>query len=151
AIAVQALHRYPFDGLVLQSTFTSLPDIARISFPRVPLHLISGRAYDTVTAVRKIDVPVLIIHGSDDETCPNWMARAIYDACSQSEKRLHVIDGGMHKDLWLRDAQKLVQVINQFAAGLTRRSRQFKEPIPPFERVVDSAFRYVLRQLRMSF
>ena len=57
AIAAQVIRRHPFDGLILQSTFTNLPDIARVTFPRVPLHLVSGRLFDTLEVVRNLTVP----------------------------------------------------------------------------------------------
>ena len=148
AIAAQAIRRHPFDGLILQSTFTSLPDIARAAFPRLPLHLISGRVFDTITAVRNIDVPLLIIHGSEDETCPSWMAKAIYDSCSKSPKQIHFVDGGLHKDLWIKSPDELVGIINRFASELPRVPRLVENRVPLHDRMIDSAFRYVRRCLR---
>ena len=81
-IAAQIIRRHPFDGLILQSTFTNLPDIARVTFPRIPLHLVSGRLFDTMEVVRNVTVPVLIIHGTTDEVCPSWMAVIGADALS---------------------------------------------------------------------
>src|SRR3954464_13572692 len=42
AIAAQVIRRHPFEGRILQATFTNLPDIARVTFPRVPLHHVRG-------------------------------------------------------------------------------------------------------------
>lgn len=148
AIASQAIQRYPFDGLILQSTFTCLPDIARAAFPRIPLHLFSGTAFNTLTAAKKIDVPTLVIHGTEDETCPVWMAEAIYAACASPSKHIHLIEGGLHKDLWLRQPDELVSRIHDFASGLPRRPRMNENRVPLHDRVIDSAFRYVRRTLR---
>ena len=38
AIAAQVLRSHPFDGLILQSTFTTLPELTRVLYPRIPLH-----------------------------------------------------------------------------------------------------------------
>src|SRR5213078_4315770 len=103
SIAAQVIRRHSFDGLVLQSTFTNLPDITRVAFPRLPLHVFSGRLFDTLGVVRKLRVPVLIIHGGSDEVCPRWMAHALHDSCVAEKKKLVIVDGGLHKDLWMRD------------------------------------------------
>ena len=42
AVAAQVIKRHSFDGLILQSTFTSLPKLARVLFPRFPMHLFTG-------------------------------------------------------------------------------------------------------------
>lgn len=148
AVAAQTIHRHPFDGLILQSTFTSLPEIARVSFPRLPVHWFAGRLFDTLASVQTLDVPLLVIHGTDDETCPVWMAKAIFDACSNSAKRIHIVEGGMHKDLWIRSSDELVSVIRGFASELPRRPRLIENRVPLHDRLIDSAFRCVRRHLR---
>jgi uncharacterized protein len=149
AIAAQIIRRHPFDGLILQSTFTNLPDIARVTFPRVPLHLISGRLFDTIEVVRNLTVPVLIIHGRTDEVCPFWMAQQLHDVCGASSKKLILVDGGLHKDLFARpDAQKLVTEINRFAAELQCTPHVVQDKPSPAELLLDRALRYIRRYWR---
>jgi alpha-beta hydrolase superfamily lysophospholipase len=149
AIAAQIIRRHPFDGLILQSTFTNLPDIARVTFPRVPLHLVSGRLFDTIEVVRKLTVPVLVIHGKADEVCPFWMAQQLHDSCAASSKKLILVDGGLHKDLFERpDAQKLVAEINRFAAELQCTPHVVQDKPSPAELLLDRALRYVRRYWR---
>jgi uncharacterized protein len=149
AIAAQIIRRHPFDGLILQSTFTNLPDIARVTFPRVPLHLISGRLFDTIEVVRNLTVPVLIIHGRTDEVCPFWMAQQLHDVCGASSKKLILVDGGLHKDLFARpDAQKLVAEINRFAAELQCMPHVVQDKPSPAELLLDRALRYIRRYWR---
>ena len=151
AIAAKAARRHAFDGLILQSTFSSLPDITRFSFPHVPLHWISGRHFDTVADVKNLDIPLLVIHGTADETCPSWMAHAIYDACGNAMREIHMVEGGLHKDLWMRDPDDLVWVINRFAAGLPRLARMVHDRVPLYERWIDSTLRTMRRHLREAF
>lgn len=117
AVAAQVIKRYPFDALILQSTFTSLPKITRVLFPRIPLHLVAGNVFDTLSVIRKLKVPLLIIHGASDEVVPTAMARELFDACTAA-KKLEIIDGGQHKDLYTRDCDSIVWSINRFAAAL---------------------------------
>jgi pimeloyl-ACP methyl ester carboxylesterase len=149
AIAAQIIRRHPFDGLILQSTFTNLPDITRVTFPRVPLHLVSGRLFDTLEVVRSLTVPALIIHGSTDEVCPAWMGRRLHDSCGASSKKLIVVDGGLHKDLFARpDAKHLVEEIHRFAAGLECTPHTLEQKPTAAELLIDHALRFFRRYRR---
>ncbi|HMI87166.1 MAG TPA: alpha/beta hydrolase [Polyangiaceae bacterium] len=54
-------------ALVLESTFTSIPDVARRWL--VPAALIQDR-FDSASVVRSLDVPILIFHGTRDRVVP---------------------------------------------------------------------------------
>ena len=148
AIAAEVVRRHSFDGLVLQSTFTSLPEITRVAFPRLPLHRISGRLFDTLSIVGRLRIPVLIIHGGADEFCPCWMARVLHDGCAAEKKTLLVVEGGLHKDLWLRDPDSLVWAINRFATDLTLSPRTIDVPPSPLDHLIDAALRGLRRHFR---
>lgn len=149
AIAAQIIRRHPFDGLILQSTFTNLPDIARVTFPRVPLHLVSGRLFDTLEVVRNLTIPALVIHGTTDEVCPSWMAQQLHDSCAAGEKKLILVEGGLHKDLFERDdAQTLVWEINRFATDLRCTPHVVQYEPGPAEQLLDHALRFVRRHWR---
>jgi len=115
AIAAQVAQKHPFDGLILQSTFSTLSDVTRVAFPRLPLHLISGWAFDTVRALKELRIPLLILHGTDDEACPCWMADTMFDACASPSKEIYRVEGGLHKDLWDRDGAAMAEAVNRFA------------------------------------
>ncbi len=152
AIASQAIRHHPFDGLILQSTFTNLPDMARATWPRLPLHLVAGTLFDTKHVLRHLKVPLMIIHGSADESVPCWMAHSLYETCTSPAKRMYIVNGGMHKDCYIRDAEQLMWQINRFAAELPVRASTFTDEEPPsaVDQWIDAAFRYVRRQLRKS-
>ena len=148
AVAAQVIRRHPFDALILQSTFTSLPQITRVLFPRLPLHLFAGRLFDTISVVRKLEVPLLILHGTHDEVAPCWMAHEIHDACP-AQKRIHCVDGGLHKDIFERDPDALIWAVSQFIADLPpqRQPITIEEP-PAIEQWSDSALRALRRAIR---
>lgn len=145
AIAAQVIEQHPFDGLILQSTFTTLPDIARVTFPRLPVHLFSGRVFDSMRVLRKVRVPVLILHGTEDEACPCWMADALYEACGSADKRILRVAGGLHKDLWERDADGLVAAIDRFTSKLRCNAPRVEQRL----RLRDAALRFTRRYLRV--
>jgi fermentation-respiration switch protein FrsA (DUF1100 family) len=148
AIAAQVIRHHPFGGLILQSTFTSLPDVARVAFPRLPLHLVAGNFFDTVRAIRKLRVPLLVLHGAADEVAPCWMAHALYDSCATA-RRIHVVQGGLHKDLYLRDPGSVVWTIKRFVADLPRHDESDAVEKPgPMEEAFNAALRTLRRHLR---
>jgi uncharacterized protein len=107
AVAAQVALEHHFDALVLQSTFTNLPEITKALFPTLPLHHVCGRAFDTLSVVERLQIPLLIIHGTEDESIPVSMAQSLYDRCG-SAKLIELIDGGMHKDLFDIDPERII-------------------------------------------
>lgn len=148
AIAAQVIRRHHFDGLILQSTFTSLPHITRVLFPRLPLHLLAGDLFNTLAVVERLQVPLLVIHGTHDEVAPCFMGRQLYAACS-GKKRLHCVEGGLHKDLFFREPEALIATIARFIAELPRDGHTFAvEESSPFERWSNDVLRKVRRSMR---
>jgi len=119
AIAAQVVGRHKFHALILQSTFSTLSDIARVAFPRIPLHLVSGRSFNTIRVLRDLKIPVLILHGSDDEACPCWMADRMFEECASPAKMIYRVEGGLHKDLWERDRTGMVAALHRLSAAAT--------------------------------
>jgi fermentation-respiration switch protein FrsA (DUF1100 family) len=67
AVAAELALRETVAGIVLQSTFTSIPDIGKELFPWLPVKLISTIKYDTYSKLRRIHVPVLVMHSRTDD------------------------------------------------------------------------------------
>ena len=59
--------RETLGGVVLQSTFTSMPEIGAEVFPWLPVRLISTIKYDTRAKLPRIRVPVLVMHSRADD------------------------------------------------------------------------------------
>jgi fermentation-respiration switch protein FrsA (DUF1100 family) len=148
SVAAQVIGQYPFDGLILQSTFTSLPAITRILYPRLPVHLLAGKYFDTLSVIKRLQVPLLILHGSNDETVPCRMAHELFDVCN-SPKHVEIVEGGLHKDLYLRDCDALVWAVNRFATSLSTRTREIALEIEPgLADVFNAPIRSIRRALR---
>ena len=149
AVAAQVIRRHPFDGLILQSTFTSFPAITRVLFPRLPLHHLAGNFFDTLSVLRRLRVPLLVLHGTDDEVVPCSMAHELFGACAAARKRIYTVQGGMHGDLYQKDADTLIWALTQFVAELpTHRAEEVFEEPAPFEQWADSALRAIRRFAR---
>lgn len=81
-------------ALILQSTFTSLAELARHHF-YVPSFLLRDE-FDNLSYVGAASLPVLITHGSEDSVVPVEHARRLHDAAPNS---VYVeIEGRGHND-----------------------------------------------------
>ena len=66
AVATELATRETVGGLVLQSTFTSLPDAGADIFPWLPVRWLSRLRYDTRAKLSALAVPVLVLHSRAD-------------------------------------------------------------------------------------
>jgi fermentation-respiration switch protein FrsA (DUF1100 family) len=99
ALATDLAIRVSCRSLILESAFTNSSEMARMLAPflfdwrpKVP--------YDNLGKIDKITVPVLIIHGSDDEIIPVDMGRRVF-AAANDPKELYIIPGAHHNDTYL--------------------------------------------------
>lgn len=66
-IASELCVREETGGLILQSTFTSLPDIGTELYPWLPVRLVGKIRYDTRSKLPRLKIPVLIMHSREDD------------------------------------------------------------------------------------
>ncbi len=72
-------------------------------------------AYSTREALRHSEIPVLFIHGSDDELVPISMTLDNYQAC-RSPKRLMVVRGARHGCSYFTDTPAYTRAVEDFAS-----------------------------------
>lgn len=82
--------------LVLQSTFTSLPKLARQLFGR-PVAVLTTSRFDVQAALSQVRAPVLIVHGSRDALVPSAMAYEL--AATAADARLVMLAGADHNNV----------------------------------------------------
>jgi hypothetical protein len=98
ANAVDLATRRPPLGVILESAFTSIPAMAAVHYPFHPLRPFVRTRYDSLTKIRDVEAPVLVVHGERDDIAPVWMGRELYEAAA-GPKQLHVVPGAAHNDL----------------------------------------------------
>ena len=87
-----AEHRKPA-ALVLESAFTSAPDMAKGMFPFLPSRLICRFRYDTLSRLANIDCPIFVAHGTEDEMIPFRHGQRLFEAASDP-KIFFQLNGG---------------------------------------------------------
>lgn len=99
-IAAWLAARHTPAGLVVESAFTSVPDLASELYWFLPVRWLSRFRYPTRDLVAGVDCPVLVVHGRDDEIVPFAHGEAIY-AAAREPRTLLELPGG-HNDAYLR-------------------------------------------------
>jgi uncharacterized protein len=66
-VASELCLREETGGLILQSTFTSIPDIGAELFPWLPVRWMARIKYDTHRKLPQLRIPVLVMHSRDDK------------------------------------------------------------------------------------
>lgn len=65
-VVSELARRRPLGALVLQSTFTSIPDIGAELYPWLPVRWITSIRYDTAGRLPGLELPVVILHSRSD-------------------------------------------------------------------------------------
>ncbi len=92
AIAAEMALRHRPGGLILQSSFTSLPDMAAGLFPLMPARYLVKYKYATEEKIGSIACPTLIVHSQEDEIVPFAQGRILF-AKAAEPKRFLTIQG----------------------------------------------------------
>jgi fermentation-respiration switch protein FrsA (DUF1100 family) len=93
AVAAETALRKNPAGLILESTFMSIPAIARKYYPWLPVKFIAKYRYATVDKVGLIKCPKLIIHSKTDEIIPFEHGLNLYEKASPPKEFLEIRGG----------------------------------------------------------
>lgn len=112
AIAAQlAAHAQP-GALIVESTFTSIPDLAAELYPFIPARWLSRFQYNTRRFLQAVACPVLIIHSRDDELIPFAHGQALFEAAHPPKQFLAL--NGDHNNGYLVNSRVYLEGIDAF-------------------------------------
>lgn len=112
AVAVDLAAEVRPAGLIVESSFTSVPEMATRHYPFVPSWLIRTRL-DSEAKIGGVECPVMVIHSPDDEIVPFEQGRRLFDA-APPDKRFLEIPGAGHNELWLVGGADYFAALRQF-------------------------------------
>jgi uncharacterized protein len=121
AVAAWLAERERPAGVILESTFTSVPDMAGEIYgfvPRFLLRRLSRIRYPTIERVGAIQAPVLVVHSRQDEIIPFHHGRMLWEAASEP-KRFVEIAGG-HNEGFLISGTRYREAIRDFLEEVRR-------------------------------
>ena len=94
-----ALKEKDVHGLILEGTFTSVPDmIKETRWGFLPVDFLVTQRFDILHRIDGVSVPVLFAHGTEDSIVPFAMSERLF-AAAKAPKRLLRAEGGSHHNL----------------------------------------------------
>jgi len=99
-------------ALILESTFTSLADIAASLYPYLPVRLLLRFKYNTAEYLGKVNCPVLIVHSRDDEIMPFSHGCRLFEMASEPKKFLEI--SGTHNEGFIISGKDYEKGLNAF-------------------------------------
>ena len=103
-------------GLIVESSFTSVPDIAQEIYPWLPARWLSRLSHATRDYIRNVRCPVLVVHSRDDEIIPFHHGETIFEAANEPRSLLAI--RGSHNDAFIVDERAYMEGLRTFLAGL---------------------------------
>jgi fermentation-respiration switch protein FrsA (DUF1100 family) len=97
AVALALALEQPPAGVILQSAFTSIRDMARLHYPFIPPALVPD-AYPSLRLIPRLRAPLLVLHGARDDIVPLIYGEALLEA-APDRKRMHVFSDAGHNDV----------------------------------------------------
>jgi fermentation-respiration switch protein FrsA (DUF1100 family) len=117
SVASRLAAQYKPLALIVESSFTSVPDIARELYPWLPVRWLTHLDHATRDYIQDVRCPVLVVHSRDDEIIPFHHGEAIF--ASANEHRTLLTLRGTHNDAFLRDERTYMGGLRTFLAGLS--------------------------------
>jgi fermentation-respiration switch protein FrsA (DUF1100 family) len=96
AVAIDLAMKVQPAGLVVQSSFTSISDMAAEVMPFIPGFIIRTKM-DSVNKIKNVRCPKLFIHSPADEMVPYRLGRKLYDA-APAPKQFYEVWGASHNE-----------------------------------------------------
>jgi len=118
AVAVEMAGRFDARGVILETPFVSIPEMARVVFPWLPIGSLLRTRYDVEDKIRKIRAPLLILHGDRDEIVPFAHGRRVFEAAPEP-KKFFTIKGAGHNDTYLVGGDSYFRQFRDFIDGLS--------------------------------
>jgi fermentation-respiration switch protein FrsA (DUF1100 family) len=104
-------------ALVLESPFTSIPDMARAVYPFLPVWPLVRTRYDNLAKIGRLRVPLLVLHGDRDNVVPFAQGRRLFEAAPEP-KRFYAIPGASHNDTYIVGGEAYWRAIATFLESL---------------------------------
>jgi fermentation-respiration switch protein FrsA (DUF1100 family) len=112
AVAAELALRKNPGGLIIESSFRSLPDLGKKFYPWLPVRLLTRFKYATIDKVASIGCPKLIVHSPEDEIVPFAHGRAIYEKAAPPKEFLKIRGG--HNEGFLVSGDMYTEGLRRF-------------------------------------
>ena len=82
-VAVEIGKKNNFNSIILESPFTSIEASAKMYYPYLPVKLLLKDKYDSISKIKMINNPILIMHGKKDDVVPFSMGKELFEKANR--------------------------------------------------------------------
>ena len=113
-VAVEVAQNKDYAGVILESPFTSMVNMGKKYYPFFPVGLLLKDKFESYKKIKKVSVPVLVLHGKKDKIVPFAMGKKMYELANEP-KFFYSQEYGDHM---IEYDEKLLSVLKKFILGL---------------------------------
>ncbi len=106
-VAVQMATERDVAAVVLESPYTSVPDIAELRYPLLPVQWLTLDRFDSIAKVEHIHSPLLITHGEQDTVIPVIFAHQLFEKAPGPKEAVFLPRAG-HLDMYAWGVGKVI-------------------------------------------
>ncbi len=89
-VAVEIGQNNKFNSIILESPYTSMIKAAKIYYPYLPVKFLLKDKYESEKKIKKIKIPILIMHGKKDNIVPFYMGKKLFEIANKPKKFLQI-------------------------------------------------------------
>ena len=111
SVAAHLAGRVDARALVIESAFTSYPDIGARFYPYLPVRPFARFKYNTLACLGKVRCPILVMHSRDDELVSFEFGTRLFEAAPEPKQFVEIfgghndgflLSGDVYKDAWTK-------------------------------------------------
>jgi fermentation-respiration switch protein FrsA (DUF1100 family) len=114
AVAIETAQHIDLAGIILESPFTSMVELAQKYYPVLPVKFLLKDKYETIKKLPNINSPLLVLHGKLDNIVPFSMGKKLFEKANEPKFK-YFIDNDDHM---VRYDQKLLNQIKKFISDI---------------------------------
>jgi fermentation-respiration switch protein FrsA (DUF1100 family) len=112
AVAAHLALTHRAGALIIESGFTSIPELGKKFFIFLPIRFLSRYQYATIEKIDRIHIPKLFIHSPGDEIIPYMHGVALFEQAAEPKEFLRITGG--HNEGFLLSGETYVRGLNAF-------------------------------------
>ncbi len=128
-VVVELARRAALGGQILQSTFTSIPDVGAELFPFLPVRWLGAIRYDSLSKLPGLKIPTLVMHSRADTLIRFHHGEKLFVAANEPKMFWEL--AGNHNDIIEAGRPRYLEGLNQFLATMPLRTPSGEvKPLP---------------------
>ena len=117
AVEIASHYQSQLSGIIIESGFANVFNLlGYLGFPLDALGIDVPEAPSSLSLIRKISLPTLVMHGEHDQIVPVEEGKALYDGIGAKDKRLLVIPGVDHNTIFMGGMEQYLRALGDFVS-----------------------------------